>query len=674
MHSEYGYVEEAKLGNPYDLAQLRRLFPFVWRYKRLFFYAIGLVTLITLVDLSLPYMTKIAIDRHIVPERHLRRTDLESGVEKPGTLRLIRVPMENPEIERIILSHPELFKTTGPDAEIAYGDYARLTRDEMTVIRQKDLSGLLVISTIFLAVVIMDFLLNFSQLMIMEYTGQKIMHDLRIKLYTHIQGLSISFFSNTPTGRLVTRVTNDVQNMHDLFTSIVTFLFKDLFLLLGISVVLLAVNWKLALVCFTVLPFVVWTSLNFSRLARDAFRMLRVKIAEINTLFSESITGIKIIQLFLQEDRNYKKFKKLNHQYYMAGMKQVNVFAIFMPVIELLGMTALAMVIIFGGSRVLQGKISLGEIVAFITYMKMFFRPIRDIAEKYNIMQNAMASSERIFLLLDIRDKDGITDVYGEKGKIDNFPGKIKEVSFERVSFEYLPREPVLKDVSFAIKAGESIAVVGPTGSGKTTLVHLLLRFYHPTGGAIRINGIDTKDLNLSALRSRIGLVMQDPFLFSATIEKNIRYGNSHLQPSDLDRILSASYLRDLIADLPLGMETVLTEGGNSLSSGERQLISIARAFARNPELIIFDEATSYVDSETEIIIHEAMTRLMAGRTSITIAHRLSTAKKARRILVLNQGRIVETGSHDQLMNRKGFYFKLHQMEDLKAMDKGLNL
>jgi ATP-binding cassette, subfamily B, multidrug efflux pump len=670
MHSEYGYAEEAKLGNPYDLAQLRRLSPFVWRYKRLILYAIGLVTLITLVDLSLPYLIKIAIDRHIVPERQLRKMYLKTGGEKAGRLRHIRIPVENSEIERILLAHPELFKRTGGEAVIAYSDYARLSKDELAVINQKDLSGLATISAIFLGVIVLDFLLNFSQLMIMEYTGQKVMHDLRIELYSHIQELSISFFSKNPTGRLVTRVTNDVQNMHDLFTSIVTFFFKDLFLLLGISVVLLAVNWKLALICFTVLPFVVWASLSFSRRAREAFRVLRVKIAEINTLFSESITGIRIIQLFLQEARNYNKFKKVNHQYYMAGMKQVHVFAIFMPVIELLGMTALAIVIIFGGRGVLLETVSLGEIVAFITYMKMFFRPIRDIAEKYNIMQNAMASSERIFLLLDIRDKDGMAGVYGEKAKTNGFPGKIEEVSFKQVSFEYLPDDPVLKDISFTIKAGESIAVVGPTGSGKTSLVHLLLRFYNPVRGKILINDIDVKTMDLSQLRSRIGLVMQDPFLFSDTIEKNITYGNSQILPSDLDRILSASHLREIVADLPLGIATVLNEGGNSLSSGEKQLISIARAFARNPELIIFDEATSYVDSETEIKIQKAMTRLMKGRTSVTVAHRLTTAKTASRILVLNQGRIVEAGSHDELINQKGFYFKLHQIEDLKAMGK----
>ena len=667
MYGEYGYAEETKLGKPYDLKLLRRLLPFAMQYKNLFFYSIVLVIVITLTELSLPYITKIAIDRHIVPERQLTTAPENTVGTSDKSIRYIKIKLQNQKIQSIVKNYPNLFMIKNNEAYIAYDDYIKLDKKDLAEIHRKDLSGLGLMSVLYLVLILLNFLLNFFQIMIMEYTGQKMMHDLRMKLYSHIQGLSISFFSKNPTGRLVTRITNDVGNMHDLFTSVITFLFKDVFLLLGIAMVLTVVNWKLALVSFTVLPFVIYASLNFSRQAREAFRMLRVKIAEINTRFSETITGIKIIQMFLQENNNYNKFKRLNHEYYEAGMKQVHVFAIFMPVIELLGAVALAVVIFYGGSGVLGEKITLGDIVAFITYMKMFFRPIRDIAEKYNIMQNAMASSERIFLLFDTNQPDGAVSyprvLSGKEASISQL-NRIKKISFENVCFEYVPEEPILKDVSFAIHAGESIALVGPTGSGKTTLINLLLRFYDPAKGRITINQVNTKTLSPQMLRSKMALVMQDPFLFSNTVRENIIFGNPQLSQSDLDQILSASHIKDLVNGLPEELDTVLGEGGNSISSGERQLISIARAFATNPEVIIFDEATSYVDSETELKIQDAMEKLMVGRTAVTVAHRLTTAKKADRIIVLNKGRIVETGSHDELMKQEGFYFKLHQLQD----------
>jgi ATP-binding cassette, subfamily B, multidrug efflux pump len=634
MYNEFGYVEESRLGKPYDVKQLARLYPFARPYRRLFFYSIGIVLMITLVELSLPYITKIAIDRHIVPQKRLMTAQPASS------------PVSGEKSR-----HDET-----PSPKERPGSH------------QQDLAGLKKLSALFAVMILLNFFLNFAQVQIMEYTGQKIMHDLRMRLYRHIQGLSISFFSRNPTGRLVTRVTNDVSNMDELFTSVITFLFRDVFLLAGIAIMLTALNWRLALVSFTVLPVVLYASLNFSRQAREAFRTLRVKTAEINTRFSETIAGIKVIQLFLQQVHNYSKFTRLNHEYYQAGMQQVHVFALFMPIIELLGMAALAVVILYGGTGVLRQRISLGELVAFITYMKMFFRPIRDIAEKYNIMQNAMASSERIFLILDERGIDGgylphppqsSTDASGFSG-MEN----IDEITFQNVFFEYVAGEPVLKNVSFNIRSGESIAIVGPTGSGKTTLIQLLLRFYDPTAGRILINGKDSTAFAPSFLRSKTALVSQDPFLFSATVRENIAYGNPDMTPLQMENLIASANLSDLVSQLPDGLETVLTGGGNSISSGERQLVSIARAFARDPEVIILDEATSYVDSETETKVQQSLHLLMANRTSIIVAHRLTTAKNADRVIVVNHGRIIETGSHDALMNQKGFYFRLHQLQN----------
>jgi ATP-binding cassette, subfamily B, multidrug efflux pump len=636
MYNEFGYVEESHLGKPYDWRLLQRLYPFARPYRRLFLYSIAIVLMITLVELSLPYITKIAIDRYIVPQG------------------------------RILTA-----KSSLPDGKLRRDDGIELSQQKPDNHHQKELIGLGKISALFLLMILLNFLLNFTQVQIMEYTGQKIMHDLRLRLYRHIQGLSISFFSKTPTGRLVTRVTNDVQNMDELFTSVITFLFRDIFLLAGITIVLVVLNLRLALVSFAVLPFVLYASLGFSRQAREAFRTLRIKIAEINTRFSETITGIKVIQLFLQQVQNYSKFKLLNHEYYQAGMKQVHVFALFMPVIELLGMAALAIVILYGGSGVLNARMSLGELVAFISYMKMFFRPIRDIAEKYNIMQNAMASSERIFLILDTGETDG-GPLPASAPSAKEFPvdekadamEKIKEIVFKNVCFEYIAHEPVLKDISFHIRSGESVAVVGPTGSGKTTLIHLLLRFYEPTGGKIFVNGVDTAVLEPGFLRSKTALVSQDPFLFSATVRENIAYGNPEITKTQMEKIIASANLGELIGKLSQGLETVLTGGGNSISSGERQLISIARAIARDPEVIILDEATSYVDSETEIKVQRALQSLMAQRTSIIVAHRLTTAKNADRVIVVNHGRVIESGSHDELMNQKGFYFRLHQLQN----------
>jgi ATP-binding cassette subfamily B protein len=513
-----------------------------------------------------------------------------------------------------------------------------------------------------LGLVVINFGFNFIQKMIMEYTGHMIMHDLRMRLFSHIQDLAIDFFTRNPVARLVTRVTNDVQNMHELFTSVISLVFKDLFLLFGIAVVMLLLSWKLALVSFIVLPVVLYASLNFSKRARDIFRQLRVKIAEINTRFSETIGGIRIVQLFRQELHNYDRFKILNHENYLVGMQQIHVLAVFMPLIELLGAIAVALIIFYGGGRVLTGTLSLGELVAFITYIRMFFRPIRDLAEKYNILQNAMASAERIFLILDT--KNALQQSPDQPKTASLKLDQIGEVKLEGVSFSYVENEPVLKAVSFAIKAGETVAVVGPTGAGKTSLINLIPRFYDPTSGQVLINGHDLRKFDTAQFRSKIALVMQDPFLFSGTIRENIFDGSPSLSEHEVKTVIEAANCKNLIERLPEGLNTILSEGGASISSGERQLISIARAFAREPQLILFDEATSYIDSQTEMHIQNALANLMATRTALVVAHRLSTVRNADRIIVLNRGRIIETGTHSDLIEKQGFYYRLYQLQN----------
>jgi ATP-binding cassette subfamily B multidrug efflux pump len=368
-----------------------------------------------------------------------------------------------------------------------------------------------------------------------------------------------------------------------------------------------------------------------------------------------------VIQLFRQETNNYRLFKQLNHENYLAGMKQIHVLAVFMPLIEILGAVAVALVIWYGGGRVLAGTLSLGALVAFISYIRMFFRPIRDLAEKYNILQNAMASAERIFLILDSRDR--LEWPATQKRKDAAGLPRIKTLEFENVGFSYVGNPDILKNINFSIDAGETVAVVGPTGAGKTTLINLIPRFYDPTAGRVLINGRDLRDLDASTFRSKIALVTQDPFLFSGTIRENIFQENHNLSRAQEEAILEAANCKPLIDRLAQGLDTTLTEGAGSISSGERQLISIARAFARNPQLILFDEATSYIDSPTELRIQQALEKLMKNRTSLIVAHRLSTVRHARRIIVLNRGRIIESGHHNDLMQQKGFYFRLHQLQ-----------
>ncbi|MFH0729864.1 MAG: ABC transporter ATP-binding protein [Pseudomonadota bacterium] len=670
MPINFGYAEEKALKSGYDLKMLRWLFPFLTPYRLLLAGSILLVTLITLLDLALPYITKIAIDRYIVPVSEISDGGAIRGAEdragETEKTRYYRVDLSLPEKAAIVEKYSQLFQISGAEAHIPYENLAQLSEEDLFALRREAFSGIGWVTLLFLLLVMADFVMNFFQKLVMEYTGQKIMHDLRMHLFNHIQHLSVTFFNKNPVGRLVTRATSDIQNMNELFTSVIAFIFNDLFLLVGIAVVLITINWKLALVTFTVLPFVCWTAFRFSGRARHIFRDLRLKVAEINTRFSETIEGMDVVQLFQQEGHNFNRFNTLNHETYLMGMAQIRLMAVFMPLIELLGVVAMAIALSHGGIAVLDKSISLGALVAFLSYIRMFFRPIREIAEKYNVLQNALASVERISLILDSEDRLPLsgTGAPGDSPSLLPPIREINEIRFDRVTFEYVPDEPVLKEVSFSLSAGETIGIVGPTGAGKTSIINLVIRFHDPTSGRVLINDSDLSRLPAESFLQKIALVPQDPFLFAGTIRENILQGIEGVSDEKMAFILAASNCTRLVDRFPEGLDAVLPSGGGAISSGERQLISIARAFARNPEVIILDEATSHIDSQTEQHIQEALGNLLKNRTAIVVAHRLATVRHLDRILVIHKGRIIETGSHDTLMMQRGFYYRLNTLRE----------
>ncbi|MFO7860698.1 MAG: ABC transporter ATP-binding protein [Desulfosalsimonas sp.] len=632
MSGERDIFAEKELGKARDTGLLRRLYPFAAPYRVLLAVALVLMAAVTVLELAIPYVTKEAIDRYIVPEKNI-------SMPGPG------VSADEGAAEKA--------REPGQTSSDAPSETSR------NLSENEQLSGLGRAAMVLVAIILLNLAVNFLHVMIVEYTAQHVMHDLRLKLFDHIQRLSVRFFNHNSVGRLVTRTTNDIQNMHEMLTSVIIFVLKDLFLLLGITAVLFAIDWQLSLAVYVIFPLVFYAGFRFAGTARQAFRTLRIKAAEINTKFSETIGGVGIIQLFGQEKNNYDNFRRINHENFLAGMRQITVFAMFMPFIELMSSVGLAVVIFAGGSGILAGRVSLGELVMFISYVRMFFRPIRDIAEKYNITQNAMSSAERIFQILD--EDDRIPEPRAQDAEA--VPKRFEKISADNLWFGYQPEQPVLKGIDFTLDAGRTLAVVGPTGAGKTSLIHLLVRFYDPDQGAIRINDIDIRKFASGALRSKIALVSQEPFLFSGTIFNNIFGANGTPDEQTVARILDQSRSRSFIQRLPDGIHTRLTEQGATLSSGQRQLISIARALAADPELIIFDEATSYIDSETEASIQDALSNLMAERTSIVIAHRLSTARIADTILVLHHGQIAESGSHAQLMTRNGFYKRLVEIQ-----------
>ena len=586
---------------------MRRLLRYLWPYRLSVVVALTSIIFASVLQLAQPYLMKVAIDRHIA---------------------------------------------------------------------RADLAGLDRIALAFLAILLASFALEYLQTWVLQMTGQRIMFDMRMQIYEHLQRIDLQFYDRNPVGRLMTRVTTDVDVLNDLFTAGVVSIFGDVFTLLGIMIVLVMMDWRLALLAFSVLPLIVLVTQWFRKHVRESYRTVRIWIARINAFLQEHITGMTTVQLFRRERRSYERFDAINRQHRDANVESIFYYAVFYPAIEIIGALAAALLIWFGGGWAMQGTLTLGSLVAFLLYSQRFFRPISDMSEKFNVLQAAMASSERIFKLLDTpiviesplaagnslleRPNPRLGD---EQRAARSEPRKRGHIVFDHVWFAYNGTDYVLKDVSFEVRPGQRVGVVGATGAGKSTLINLLLRFYDVTQGRILIDGVDVRELPLPELRGLFSLVLQDVYLFSGTIAENVRLGNTAISDDAIRRAAATVHADRFIDRLPLGYQSPVAERGATLSVGQKQLLSFARALAFDPAVLVLDEATSSVDTETEILIRDALHVLMAGRTTIAIAHRLSTIQDMDKILVLHRAELRESGSHQELLARRGLYFKLYQLQ-----------
>src|SRR6202521_4662608 len=599
--------EEEVLGKAYDGRLMRRLLTYLRPYKWHVAVALAAIVLKSVLDVLGPFLTKIAIDKYLAKS---------------------------------------------PNSHSWIGD--RLSNAPLTGIAQ--------IGGLYVGILIFTFALEFIQTYLMQWTGQKVMFDLRRQIFRHLQFMHVGFFDKHPVGRLVTRVTTDVDALNEMFKAGVVSIFEDVFVLAGIIAIMMKMNWKLALITFAVLPLIVYATLIFRDKVRDSYRRIRTAIARINSFLQEAVSGMLVLQLFNREKRAFNKFSDINASHMEAFKDAIMAYSVYYPVVEILSAIAIASIIWFGGNDVIRGVATLGVLVAFMQYAQRFFRPIQDLSEKYNILQSAMAAGERVFKLLDTKiDVTSPTIAKRPQG-----PGRIE---FDHVWFAYnvsgQTGEPdwVLREVDFVLEPGETVAVVGHTGAGKTTLISLLMRFYDVQRGAIRIDGVDIKEMSLEELRGRFGVVLQDPFLFSGTVAGNIRLGTARIQDADVEQAAEDVNLADFIRTLPGGFKEEVRERGSTLSTGQKQLISFARALAHNPKILILDEATSSVDTETEFRVRDALNRMVEGRTSLIIAHRLSTIQRADKIIVMHKGQVREMGSHQQLLAQRGIYYKLYQLQ-----------